>query len=144
MDFAVWSRATVSQRIQQACAISIPIRSVGDLPRKKPIKKAYEQRPEAVKLWLDEAYSKIAKRAVPRVARFTGLMRPRWSTPMCVAVALRRRENAGGLSTGYASVAVDDCHDDQPRLRTLGDHRRHNDSDQRIELLGSLIKDARQ
>lgn len=29
----------------------------------QPIKKAYEQRPEVVKKWLDEQYSEIARRA---------------------------------------------------------------------------------
>ena len=46
-----------------------PVRGVGNyLSRwgftpQKPIKKAYEQRPEAVRAWLDEQYPEIEKRA---------------------------------------------------------------------------------
>jgi hypothetical protein len=47
----------------------MPIRTVGHYLKRwgftpqKPIKKAYEQRPEAVKQWLDEQYPEIARRA---------------------------------------------------------------------------------
>jgi transposase len=69
MEFALWNRAAVGQLIEQECGIKLPTRSVdnylarwGFTPQ-KPIKKAYEQRPEAVKKWLDEQYPEIAKKA---------------------------------------------------------------------------------
>ncbi len=51
------------------CGIKLSVRGVGNyLSRwgftpQKPIKKAYEQRPEAVQAWLDEQYPEIEKRA---------------------------------------------------------------------------------
>lgn len=69
MEFALWSRAAVMQLIEQECGIKLSVRGVGNyLSRwgftpQKPIKKAYEQRPEAVKAWLDEQYPEIETRA---------------------------------------------------------------------------------
>jgi len=69
MEFALWSRAAVGQLIEQEYGIKLHVRSVGKyLARwgftpQKPIKKAYEQRPEAVRQWLDEQYPVIAERA---------------------------------------------------------------------------------
>jgi transposase len=65
----LWSRAAVGQLIEQEYGIKLHVRSVGKyLARwgftpQKPIKKAYEQRPEAVHQWLDEQYPAIAERA---------------------------------------------------------------------------------
>ena len=69
MDFALWSRPAVMQLIEREYGIKLHVRSVGKyLTRwgftpQKPIKKAYEQRPEAVQAWLDEQYPEIEKRA---------------------------------------------------------------------------------
>ena len=59
MDFALWSRPAVRQHIELGLGVKLSIRAVGNyLSRwgftpQKPIKKAYEQRPEAVQAWLD-------------------------------------------------------------------------------------------
>jgi transposase len=69
MEFALWSRVAVGQLIEQEYGIKLHVRSVGKyLARwgftpQKPIKKGYEQRPEAVRQWLDEQYPVIAERA---------------------------------------------------------------------------------
>lgn len=69
MDFCLWSRAAVRQLIEQEFGIQLPVRTVGKYLKRwgftpqKPIKKAYEQRPEAVKTWLNEHYPSIAVRA---------------------------------------------------------------------------------
>lgn len=69
MEFALWNRAAVMQLIEREYGIKLHVRSVGKyLARwgftpQKPIKKAYEQRPEAVRKWLDEEYPAIAERA---------------------------------------------------------------------------------
>jgi transposase len=69
MDFSLWSRAAVGQLIEQEFGIRLQVRSVGKyLTRwgftpQKPIKKAYEQRPEAVRQWLDQEYPAIEQRA---------------------------------------------------------------------------------
>jgi len=69
MDFALWTRAAVMLLIERECAIKLSVRAVGNYLKRwgftpqKPIKRAYEQRPEAVKQWLDEEYPAINKRA---------------------------------------------------------------------------------
>jgi len=69
MEFALWSRAAVMQLIEREYGIKLSVRSVGNyLSRwgftpQKPIKRAYEQRPEAVQAWLNEQYPEIEKRA---------------------------------------------------------------------------------
>jgi transposase len=69
MEFALWSRAAVMQLIEREFGVVLHVRSVGKyLARwgftpQKPIKRAYEQSPVAVKDWLDTQYRQIAKRA---------------------------------------------------------------------------------
>ena len=69
MDFALWTRAAVGELIERECGIELKVRAVGNYLKRwgftpqKPIKRAYEQRPEAVKQWIDEEYPAIAARA---------------------------------------------------------------------------------
>jgi transposase len=69
MDFCLWSRAAVMQLIEREYGIKLHVRSVGKyLARwgftpQKPIKRAYEQSPAAVKEWLGTQYPQIAQRA---------------------------------------------------------------------------------
>jgi transposase len=97
MEFALWNRAAVMQLIEREYGIKLSVRGVGNyLSRwgftpQKPIKKAYEQRPEAVQAWLNEQYPKLRSAPRPKAARFTGAMRPPWSIPMCAAAATRRQ-----------------------------------------------------
>jgi len=69
LDFYLWSRSAVGQLIAQECGLTLSERTVGKYLKRwgftpqKPIKKAYEQRPEAVQVWLDEHYPAIAAKA---------------------------------------------------------------------------------
>ena len=69
MEFALWNRAAVMQLIERECGIRLSVRGIGNYLKRwgftpqKPIKKAYEQRPEAVKNWLDNEYPAIEQRA---------------------------------------------------------------------------------
>ena len=69
MEFALWSRPAVRELIERDLGLKLSVRSVGDyLARwgftpQKPIKKAYEQRPEAVQAWLEDEYPAIEARA---------------------------------------------------------------------------------
>lgn len=69
LDFALWNRLAVSQLIEQEFGLALAVRTVGEYLKRwgftpqKPIRRAYEQRPEAVQAWLDQAYPAIAKRA---------------------------------------------------------------------------------
>lgn len=69
MPFALWNRQAVKELIRSRFGMKLTVQGVGKyLARwgytpQKPIKRAYEQRPEAVKAWLDETYPEIARRA---------------------------------------------------------------------------------
>lgn len=69
MTFALWSRNAVRQLVASEFGIELPVRTVGHYLKRwgftpqKPIKRAYEQRPEAVQRWLQETYPQIAQRA---------------------------------------------------------------------------------
>lgn len=69
LEFALWTRAAVVLLVKQEFGLELPIRTMGEYLKRwgftpqKPIKRAYEQRPEAVKQWLDEKYPEIAQRA---------------------------------------------------------------------------------
>lgn len=69
MDFALLSRPAVRQHIELSLGIQLSIRALGNyLARwrftpQKPIKEAYERRPEAVQAWLDEQCPAIEAQA---------------------------------------------------------------------------------
>lgn len=58
MPYALWTRAAVGELVAQQFGIKLPVRTVGHYLKRwgftpqKPIRKAYEQRPAAVKAWL--------------------------------------------------------------------------------------------
>ncbi|KAF1003540.1 MAG: IS630 family transposase ISCARN25 [Burkholderia gladioli] len=70
MSFALWTRYAVRELIRQRCGWTLTLQGVslyltrwGFTP-KKPMKRAYEQRPEAVQAWLNEMYPEISRRAI--------------------------------------------------------------------------------
>ena len=68
-DFGLWTRRIVQQLILEKMSIELCLTSVGkllaslDITPQKPLRRAYERDPKAVKLWLDETYPKLKKRA---------------------------------------------------------------------------------
>ena len=69
LSFALWTRAAVQELIYRRFKVDMPIRTVGEYLKRwgftpqKPLKKAYEQKPELVDAWLKESYPGIAQRA---------------------------------------------------------------------------------
>ena len=69
LPFALWTRIAVQQLIKQLYGFQMPIRTVGEYLKRwgftpqKPLTKAYEKNPKAVKQWLAESYPAIAQRA---------------------------------------------------------------------------------
>lgn len=69
MAYALWTRGAVADLIEHRFGIRLPVRTMGmylerwGFTPQKPMKKAYEQSPAAVKKWLDEDYPVIAARA---------------------------------------------------------------------------------
>ena len=151
MDFALWSRAAVMQLIERECAITLSVRGVGnDLKRwgftpQKPIKKAYEQQPEAVRAWLDEHYPAIEARAKRERAQIhwgdeTALVNtdvrgrsyaPAGKTPVAFAV--------GGTRQKLSMIATVT---NQGKTRWMIIDEAFN-ADKLIEFLAALIKDTR-
>jgi transposase len=84
MDFALWTRAAVKELIRCEFGLDFPIRTIGDylhrwgFTPKKPIKRAYEQQPKAVRKWLDEEYPEIERRSVSEGAEI------HWGDETCV------------------------------------------------------------
>lgn len=69
IDSALWTRRAVSALIEQEYGVKMPIRTVGEYLKRwgytpqKPLKRAYEQDPKAVQVWLDVAYPALVARA---------------------------------------------------------------------------------
>jgi transposase len=150
MTFALWNRGAVSQLIVQEFGIELPVRTVGEYLKRwgftpqKPIKRAYEQSPEAVKKWLDETYPGIAQRAKEEGAEVhwgdeTALVNtdvrgrgyaPKGQTPVVCAPA--KREKLSMISTVT----------NQGKTRWLIVEGSF-DADRLIEFLEALVKDAK-
>ena len=69
LPFALWSRAAVRALIARRCGVELAVRTVGKylarwgFTAQKPIRRAYEQDPVAVRRWLRQDYPEIVKRA---------------------------------------------------------------------------------
>ena len=151
MDFALWTRAAVMQLIEQLCGLKLSVRAVGNYLKRwgftpqKPIKRAYEQRPEAVQQWLEHEYPAIEQRAKAEGAEIhwgdeTALVNtdvrgrsfaPRGKTPVARAVG-GTREKLSMISTvtnqGRANWMIIDGAFNHERL---------------IEFFEALIRDGR-
>ncbi|NJS37498.1 MAG: IS630 family transposase [Brachymonas sp.] len=150
MDFALWSRAAVGVLIERECGIALSVRAVGNYLKRwgftpqKPIKRAYEQRPEAVQKWLDEQYPKIEAQAKADSGEIhwgdeTALVNtdvrgrgyaPKGQTPVAFTVG-GTREKLSMISTVT----------NQGKVRWMIVDESFN-ADKLIEFLAALIKDA--
>jgi transposase len=69
LPFALWSRAAVRAPIARRCGVALAVRTAGKclarwgFTAQKPIRRAYEQDPAAVRRWLRRDYPEIAERA---------------------------------------------------------------------------------
>jgi hypothetical protein len=69
LPFALWSRAAVRELIRQRFGVRLAIRTMGTylarwgFTAQKPLRRAYEQDPAAVRRWLRRDYPAIAARA---------------------------------------------------------------------------------
>ena len=69
MRFALWSREAVRQLIMREFGVEYNLKTMSEVLRRwgftpqRPVKKAYEQRPQEVKKWLDQTYPKLEGRA---------------------------------------------------------------------------------
>src|SRR3954467_3627398 len=69
LPFALWSRAAVRELIRQRFGVRLAVRTMGTylarwgFTAQKPLRRAYEQGPAAVRRWLRRDYPEIAARA---------------------------------------------------------------------------------
>jgi transposase len=69
LPYALWSRQAVAELILGQFGIRVAVRTMGTYLKRwgftpqKPIRRAYEQSPAALKRWLDTSYPEIAARA---------------------------------------------------------------------------------
>lgn len=69
LPFCLWTREAVAQLIEQKFGIQLSISTVGrylerwGFTPQKPVRRAYEQNPHAVRRWLQRDYPEIQKRA---------------------------------------------------------------------------------
>ena len=69
LPFALWTRKAIQVLIKQRFGIQLPIRTVGEYLKRrgytprKPFKRAYEQKSQVVKEWVEEKYPEIKRRA---------------------------------------------------------------------------------
>ena len=69
LPFALWTRKAVGQLIWRRYGVSLPVRTLGEYLKRwgftvqKPVQKALEQRPAAVRRWLRQEYPAIVKQA---------------------------------------------------------------------------------
>lgn len=149
LPFALWTRIAVRQLIKELWGLDIPIRTIGDYLKRwnftpqKPLKRAYEQNPKAVKKWLDEEYPLIKQRAKQEDAEIqwgdeTGLCNdsyhgrsyaPRGKTPAIAISARCRRVNLISTVTNQGKV----------RFMIYSDRM---NADIFIKFMKRLIKDA--
>jgi len=124
LTFALWTRKAVQQIIKKLYQINMPIRTVGEYLKRwgftpqKPLRRAYEQNPKAVKKWLDEEYPQIALKAKKEGAEIhwgdeTGLCNtsqhgrsyaPRGKTPAIRISARKDRVNLISSITNQGKV----------------------------------------
>jgi transposase len=151
LPFALWTRIAVQQLIRELFGLKMPIRTVGEYLKRwgytpqKPLRRAYEQNPKAVKRWLDEQYPAIAKKAKKQKAQIhwgdeTGLCNdsqhgrsyaPRGQTPAIRLPAKRERINLISSITNQGKVRFM-LYRNNMNARTL------------IKFLNRLVKDVDQ
>ena len=150
MEFALWNRAAVMQLIERECSIKLSVRGVGNYLKRwgftpqKPIKKAYEQRPEAVKAWLDNEYPAIEQRAKAEEAEI------HWGDETAVVNTDVRGRSYAPMGKTPVTFAVGGTRQKLSMIATVTNQGKTRwmiideafNADRLIEFLGALIKDA--
>jgi transposase len=73
-DFGLWTRSIVRALIKERLGVEVSLATVGtvlsrlNITPQKPLRRAYERDPEAVKHWIEQEYPQLRKRAKSRGA----------------------------------------------------------------------------
>ena len=74
IESRLWTRRSVQALIAQQCEVKIAVRTVGNYLKhwnytpQRPLKRAYEQDPDAVASWVEQDYPAISARAKAEAA----------------------------------------------------------------------------
>jgi transposase len=149
MDFMLWTRPAVMALIKDRLKISLPVRTVGEylmrwgFTPQKPLKRAYEQNPTAVKAWLEQEFPAIAAKAKSEGAEIQWMdetsldntdargrgYSPKGKTPISAIPGKRERLNMISTVTNQGKT----------RWMIMDDPL---NSDRMIEFLEALLKDT--
>ncbi|MCD6353083.1 MAG: IS630 family transposase [Proteobacteria bacterium] len=149
LPFALWTRIAVQQLIRELWGIKVPIRTIGDYLKRwnftpqRPLKRAYEQNPKAVKKWLGEEYPVIQQKAKKEDAEIhwgdeTGLCNDSYHGR---SYAPRGKTPAIRLSARCKRVNLISTVTNQGKVRFMIYENRMN-ADTFIKFMKRLIKDA--
>jgi transposase len=114
LPFALWSRAAVRELIRRRFGVRLAVRTMGTylarwgFTAQKPLRRAYEQDPAAVRRWLRRDYPAIAPGPRPRAAPSSGVTRPACAPTTCAAAATPpgvARRRCGSTTGGPASAS---------------------------------------
>lgn len=149
LPFALWTRQAVRTLIKERYGLNLPIRTVGEyLSRwgftpQKPIKRAYEQQPRAVKKWIDQEYPAIAARAKREKAEIywgdetgiqTNAYRDRGYSPIGKTPVIR-------LSAKHTNISMISAITNQGKVRFMV-YRNALTSDRLIAFMERVIRDS--
>ena len=149
LEFALWTRQAVRLLIERLYGFEMPIRTVGqyltrwNFTPQRPVKRAYEQRPQAVQKWLKEDYPEIAARAKKEKAEIhwgdeTGIQsnahRERGYAPRGQHPTIR-------LDTRKSSIGLISAITNQGKVRFMG-YRKAINSKLLIRFMGRLVRDT--
>jgi transposase len=147
--FALWTRKAVQELIKRRYTIDMPIRTVGmylsrwGFTPQKPVKKAREQKPEAMEQWLKEEYPRIARQAKKEKAEIlwgdeTGIQneanRTRGYSPQGIKPVLR-------ISSKKERISMISAINNEGKVRFMI-YRESMTSSRLIGFMTRLIKDA--
>jgi transposase len=89
LPYALWTRQAVREMIERRYERKLAVRSVGNYLKRwgftpqKPLLRAYEQNPHAVRRWLEEEFPAIKDRAKAEGRQSSGATRPACAAMMC-------------------------------------------------------------
>ena len=150
MQFALWTRAAVMQLVKDEFGIELPVRTMGEYLKRwgftpqRPVVRAYEQRPESVKQWLEHEYPAIEARAKQEDAEI------HWGDEAAVVNTDVRGRGYHPKGHTPVAMAVGGTHHKLSMISTVTNQGKTRwmiieeafNSDKLIEFLQALVKDS--
>ena len=149
LPFALWSRAAVGVLVRAALRGRVGGAHGGQVPgalgfhAQKPLRRAYEQDPAAVRRWLRREYPAIVARAGKPGVSSSGVTRPACARTTCAAAATRRAAGHRWSGSATGGPPEPDLGSDQPWRAALDGCSTARSTLRLIRFLERLIREAR-